>query len=154
MIEAVLTKETCGACKNCCWYTDTDIWDAPGFMKSELARARRLVANPVYEKYGLFFFQMDKRGDKYICPLLGKTGCLLEAEKPFKCAIWPLYAVRIHGRTALAVSNECPAVYHLSNQELIDRLGSAITKIEAQVRETPELIEPFREHFRIVVEFN
>lgn len=150
MIGAVLERETCKICKNCCWYTDIDVWDAPGFTKNELERARMLVADPVYKDHGLYFFKMNKRQGKYICPLLSETGCLLGSKKPFKCAIWPLYVVRIGDRTALAVSNECPPVYQLSNEELLNRLGGVIAQIATMIKDTPELIEPFREHFRVI----
>ena len=150
MIGAVLAKETCKACRNCCWYTDIDVWDAPGFTKVELDRAKKIVAYPVYEDRGLFYFKMEKRKGKYLCPLLSENGCLLGAEKPFKCAIWPLYVVHIGDRLALAISNECPSVYQLSNEELVDRLKDVMTQIVAKIKETPELIEQYREHFRIV----
>lgn len=150
MIGAVLKKETCKSCRNCCWYTDIDVWDAPGFTKGELERARVFAANPVFEDRGLFFFQMEKHEGIYRCPLLCETGCLLGAEKPFKCAIWPFYVVHTEDHMALAISNECPSVYRLSNVELVDRLGAVIAQIGRIVRDEPALIEPFRSHFRIV----
>lgn len=154
MIGAILKRETCKACKNCCWYTDDDVWDAPGLTKDELLRARNFVDTPVYESRKLFFFHMEKHEGKYICPLLSETGCLLGSEKPFKCAIWPVYVVHNGGRNAIAVSNECPTVYKLSNRELIERLGGVFPKIISRVKENPELIEPFREQFRIVCEID
>lgn len=154
MIRAVLSKETCTMCRNCCWYTDIDVWDAPGFTKTELEMARKFSAAPVYENHGLFFFEMKKCLGRYICPFLSETGCLLGAEKPFKCAIWPLYVVHMDDHPALAVSNECPAVYQMTNEELTERLGGAIAQIAARVKDEPELIESFREHFRIVAELN
>lgn len=154
MIGAVLERETCKVCRNCCWYTDIDVWDAPGFTKNELERARKLVTNPVYKDHGLFFFKMNKCEEKYICPLLSETGCLLGLKKPFKCAIWPFYVVRIGDHIALAVSNECPSVYQLSNEELLIRLGGVIAQIAIRIKDAPELIEPFRDHFRVVTELD
>jgi len=154
MISAILAKETCKVCRNCCWYTDIDVWDAPGFTKSELEQAKKFVANPIYENHGLFFFKMDKHQGKYICPLLGEAGCLLGAEKPFKCAIWPLYVVHIGNRIVLAVSSECLPVYQISNEAIVNRLGGVIAQIAARIKDAPELIEPFREHFRVVTELN
>lgn len=152
MIRTVLARETCKACRNCCWYTDDDVWDAPGFTKSELERAKRFTDNPVYEDRGLFFFRMEKNRGTYTCPLLGKAGCLLDSEKPFKCAIWPFYVVRINESLVLAISNECPSVYQLSNKELIDRLGGVLEQIADRAKSVPELVEPYRAHFRIVTE--
>ena len=77
MIGAVLDKETCKVCRDGCWYTDIDVWDAPGFTEDELKLARKLVTDPVYKDHGLFFFKMDKRQGKYSCPLLSEVGCLL-----------------------------------------------------------------------------
>ncbi len=154
MIHTVLARETCRTCRNCCWYTDDDVWDAPGFTKSELDQAKRLTDNPVYEDRGLFFFRMEKDQGIYTCPLLRETGCLLDSEKPFKCAIWPFYVVRVNESLALAVSSECPSVYQLSNRELIDRLGEVLEQIADRARSMPELIEPCRAHFRIVAELD
>lgn len=152
MIASILEKETCKACRNCCWYDDNDVWDAPGLTKSELKKATKYISTSFYEKNGLFFFEMIKHNGIYVCPLLDADGCKMKLEKPFKCSIWPLYVVHLDSRVSLAVSNECPTVSQLTNEEMLSRLGEVIIKIKEKITEAPELIEPFRPHYRIIID--
>lgn len=154
MITSILNRETCKLCQICCRYNDSDVWDAPGFTGKELERALTHVSSPIYEERGLFFFRMKKENDQYTCPLLTKTGCCLGTEKPFKCAIWPLYVVHFHNRLALVVSDECPSIFRFSNEEILDGLGETIERIKTTVSNSPELVEPMREHFRFICFFD
>lgn len=148
MIASILSRDTCKACQICCRYDDNDIWDAPGFTSPEIERAREIASFPYYEKRGLFFCCMEKEDGQYNCPLLSPEGCRLEEKKPFKCAIWPLYVVNLHGRLALAISNVCPTVSRLSNESILTSLGATIQQITQTACDYPELVEPMRPHFR------
>jgi hypothetical protein len=152
MIGAILSRAICAQCKVCCRYTDDDVWDAPGFTQTELTRVLEFINDAVYNNSrGLFFLHMPKDGNgEYTCPLLRDTGCLLGDNKPFKCAIWPLYVVNYNENLALVVSSECPSVYQLQNQDIINQLGETISHIYKIVLRFPELIEPFRPQFRII----
>lgn len=151
MITAILDRETCAQCLICCKYNDDDVWDAPGFTKDELHKALMIQKYPYYMSDKLFYLKMepDKNGE-YTCPLLTDCGCILHSKKPFKCAIWPLYVVNIRDKIALAVSEVCPSVYALTNDEIIRGLGETIYDICAVIRKNPELIEPVRENFRFI----
>ncbi len=151
MIGAILRRDICAQCKVCCKYTDNDVWDAPGFTQAELTRATKFIDNTIYKDHGLFFLKMAKdRNGEYVCPLLSNTGCLLGDNKPFKCAIWPLYVVTYSEKLALVLSNECPTVSQLQNQDIIEQLGETISHIYKVIQAFPELVEPFRPQFRVI----
>lgn len=149
MITNILKRETCANCLICCHYTNDDIWDAPGFTKEEFER------NSLNQKYNyycynnLFYLEMNKNNKEYVCPLLSDMGCKLNTEKPFKCAIWPLYMVKINNKIALAVSNVCPNVYGLSDEDIIQGIKHILSNIKNMARNHPELIEQYRDNFRI-----
>ena len=150
MIASILERKKCKTCGICCKYDEDDIWDAPSFSKEEFELARSLVSTPAYNDHGMIFFQMSQKDGEYICPLLGENGCKLGKKKPFKCAIWPLYVVYYETRLSLAVSEVCPIVSRLTNEEIVSGLGETILKIAEMARAVPERIEPLRENFRFV----
>lgn len=93
---------------------------------------------------------MEKINDEYVCPLLSDVGCKLHLKKPFKCAIWPLYIVKINNKIALAVSNVCPNVFALSDKNIMQGIKDIMPDIKNMARNHPELIEQYRDNFRIL----
>ena len=109
MITTILKRETCAECLICCHYTDEDVWDAPGFTKKEFEKNLIDGNYHYYCSNKLFYLEMEKNSkNEYVCPLLSDKGCKLGVNKPFKCAIWPLYIVKINHKIALVVSDVCP----------------------------------------------
>lgn len=152
MITSILNRKTCTECLICCRYTDEDVWDAPGFTKEELNRVLKLGKHPYHISDNLYYLVMDKRQNgEYICPLLTEKGCKLNTDKPFKCAIWPLYVVTFQDRIALAVSDVCPSVFAITNEEILTGLHEVMDTIKSIIYENPQLIEPFKENFRFIV---
>lgn len=150
MITNILKRETCANCLICCHYTDDDVWDAPGFTKEEFEKNSLNQKYDHYYKNGLFYLRMEKMNDEYVCPLLLDVGCKLHLKKPFKCAIWPLYIVRINNKIALAVSNVCSNVFALNDKDIMQGIKDIMPNIKNMIRNHPELIEQYRDNFRIL----
>ena len=151
MITSILKRETCAKCLICCRYTDDDIWDAPGFTKEEFENCSIEQKYNYFYSNNLFYIEMKKnKSNEYICPFLSDIGCKLNKEKPFKCAIWPLYMVKINNKIALAVSDVCPHVYRLSNKDIIQSINHILPYINHMARNYPELIEQYRDNFRTI----
>lgn len=150
MITNILKRETCANCLICCHYTDDDVWDAPGFTKKEFEENSLNQKYDHYYKNGLFYLRMEKINDEYVCPLLSDVGCKLHLKKPFKCAIWPLYIVKTDNKIALAVSNVCPNVFALSDEDIMQGIKDIMPDIKNMARNHPELIEQCRDNFRIL----
>ena len=151
MITAILKRETCAECLICCHYTDEDVWDAPGFTKKEFEKNLIDGNYHYYCSNKLFYLEMEKNSkNEYVCPLLSDKGCKLGVNKPFKCAIWPLYIVKINHKIALVVSDVCPNVYRLSNKEILHGIKCILPSIQTMARNYPELIEQYRDNYRFV----
>lgn len=151
MITTILKRETCSKCLICCRYTNDDIWDAPGFTKEELRIVLKKKNYNYYFNNQLYYLEMEKDNtDEYICPLLSDTGCKLGTNKPFKCAIWPLYVINYNNKIAIAVSDVCPSLNKLSDQEILHGIKSILNNIRVTIKRYPELIESYRDNFRII----
>jgi len=150
MITNILKRETCANCLICCHYTDDDIWDAPGFTKEEFEGNSLNKKYDYYYDNGLFYLKMNKINNEYVCPLLSDIGCKLHSKKPFKCAIWPLYIVKINNKIALVVSDVCPNVFALSDKDIMQGIKHILPDFKNMIRNHPELIEQYRDNFRIL----
>ncbi len=153
MLKKLITAENCRQCQICCQYDDNDIWDAPFFSKNE-----RDAIPPELEQDITFIVQKELwyprleriSASDYKCPFLSSVGCRLSSFKPFKCAIWPLYVVRMEGKVAVAYSNVCPFIED-SSEKIMRILGSSFFDHILQIIESnPEFIEPMRSHFSFI----
>lgn len=153
MIESLIAIDQCSRCKICCIYDNDDLWDAPSFSKQEWKaipqKAREKVSFTVGNK--LWYPELIQIGiSEFACPFLGENGCTLLSNKPFKCALWPLYVVEtIHGN-AVVYSNVCPNITR-SEEVIRETLGTHFfERLRSIVAYNPEFIEPMREHFSLV----
>lgn len=157
MLSKILSKKTCAVCKNCCNYSSESLWDIPGFTLNEyenvVANYPQLISQSYHENNLYYFktFQIDS--NKYLCPFLKDNGCSLEKEKPFKCAIWPLYVVKHKNNIYLAISNVCPNI-RITPEILENELQVSIQKIVKMIKLHPELIEIYRKHFTLLMQLN
>lgn len=151
MITNILNRKTCAECQYCCSYTDEDLWDAPGFTKEEYQKLSQIHNFPSILHNHLYYLKMDKNENgEYVCPLLTSSGCLLGTNKPFKCAIWPLYVVNYKNHTAIAVSDVCPEMSTISDTAILCGITDIIPIIKQIIQEHPELIEEYRKDFRLI----
>ena len=88
--------------------------------------------------------------DEYTCPLLTSKGCQLDTNKPFKCAIWPLYVIYYENQVAIAVSDICPEISKISDNIILQGITGLIPTIKQIIQKHPELIEKYRKEFRII----
>lgn len=151
MITSILKRETCAKCLICCHYTEDDKWDAPGFTKEEFENNFIEQKCNFYCLNNLFYLEMEQINNEYICPLLSASGCKLDTKKPFKCAIWPLYVVKINDKIALMVSDICPYINKLTNEDIINGIKHILPDIKKTIQNHPELIEQYRDNFRFLI---
>lgn len=151
MITNILSRKTCAQCKYCCSYTDEDLWDAPGFTKEEFQELSKSYNFPNILRNNLYYIKMSKNEtDEYTCPLLTSKGCQLDTNKPFKCAIWPLYVIYYENQVAIAVSDICPEISKISDNIILQGITGLIPTIKQIIQKHPELIEKYRKEFRII----
>lgn len=158
MLKNILSPQICKTCKICCNYTSKSLWDIPGFTLDEY---KNVIAHypefksQCYRKNNLYYFKpIQISNDMYLCPFLRNDGCSLGKDKPFKCAIWPLYVVNYESKVFLSISNVCPNIIEITPNILENELQTSIEKIEQTVRLHPELIEIYRDHFTLLTQLN
>ncbi len=59
-----------------------------------------------------------------------------------------------NNKIALAVSNVCPNVFALSDKNIMQGIKHILPDIKNMIRNHPELIEQYRDNFRILTYFN
>lgn len=154
MLKSILSQEICATCRICCNYSFKSLWDIPGFTLEEYGNIIRKYPefeSKGYLKNNLYYFEMNKLDhDKYLCPFLSDSGCILGDIKPFKCKIWPFYIINYGDQVCLAISNVCPNLKVIKYEELPASIYPAIKKMLDIVNKHPELIENNRPHFKII----
>ena len=135
MLSSILAKSDCAACKFCCSFRRTSLWETPIFPAADLPKLKALnpqarfrSAGSTGESYTFDLSDAYKTTGPEIdpdeeapCPFLDpKQGCTLPPDlKPFDCKIWPLRAVRQpDGNVKVALTPTCPAI----NKVPLDRV--------------------------------
>ena len=106
MLSPILAKSDCAACKFCCSFRRTSLWETPVFPAADLPKLQALNPAAKFRAAGAsglsYTFDLSDAykttdpDEEAPCPFLDPSrGCTLSGElKPFECKIWPLRAVR------------------------------------------------------------
>ncbi len=138
MLSSILAKSSCAACKFCCSFRRTSLWETPVFPAADLPKLQALnpdakfrPAGPGAENAGnptitnnppagpdatsytfdlRSSYRTDDPAEEAPCPFLDPArGCTLPQDlKPFECKIWPLRAVRTPQSVSSAAIPEPP----------------------------------------------
>lgn len=140
MLEKILSANDCAACKLCCGFFESEIWEVP-VIDDEVAG---LIEADYDYSCGerVFKASYDEKG-LCLCPALEKTGCKLDGNKPFDCKIWPFRAMKLGEFTVVTVSPLCKKVSEkplsmLSKfviEELAEKIKARVEKYPAQVKD-------------------
>ena len=165
MLGKILKKEDCAACRFCCSFRRTSLWETPIFTKENIDAIKinpsldKSVLN-VIEKDGYCFAKYDlsgqyKTGDsdeEVPCPYLGENGCILsDDEKPWDCKIWPLRVMNKDGEIVVALTPTCPSINRLEFAYVKDFVSSNLKKdITEYAAAHPFLIKEYRSDFPII----
>ncbi len=124
MLKKILPRETCGKCRVCCGFDESDKWEIPlvfGELKEYIEGHYDCKIAPRGNEY---VFDMEFDGDKVVyCPMASENGCVLGDMKPFDCRIWPFRVNRLDesgGRLVITVSPVCGAVSDLPLSRLTE----------------------------------
>ncbi len=165
MLSAILKSSDCAACKFCCSFRRTSLWETPVFTQENIEavnndkRYRDVLVNKEYD--GMLYAQYDI-SDSYttndpkeeaVCPFLDvHKGCTLnDREKPWDCKIWPLRVVKKpDGSVDVVLTPTCPSINKLDIKVIKDFLTDELRQslIDYAVAH-PYLIKEFREGFFI-----
>lgn len=153
MLKKILSHETCGKCRICCGFDESDKWEIPlvfGELKEYIDKRYDCKLVPRGNEY---VFDMEFDGDKVVCcPMAGENGCVLGDMKPFDCKIWPFRVNRLDGRLVITVSPVCGAVSGLPLSRLTEFLrenGFADMLFE-QAELHGDMVKPYIEGYPIL----
>lgn len=136
MLSSILDKSTCAACKFCCSFRRSSLWETPVFPAADLEKLRALNPNARFRKAGKDSYTFDlsdsykttDAAEEAPCPFLDPSrGCTLPQDlKPFECKIWPLRAVRTQESIAVALTPTCPAINKVPPEQVLKLVTSGL----------------------------
>ena len=129
MLSPILKRSDCAACRFCCSFKRTSVWEIPIFTAENIeaissVHPELLSCLHSFEHEGLVYARYDLSGyycfdnadEEAPCPFLDpSSGCILSPEeKPWDCRIWPLRVVRPQGSAPfISLTPTCPAINRL-----------------------------------------
>lgn len=156
MLENILCSADCAVCQICCKFEPNELIDAPTFSKEEMLMA-------ITKRDGLFFIKkgnvyqivLEPWREKYICPLLTHTGCMLNNKRPFDCKSWPFYVMKKGEKYVVTLTEDCPVV----NKKSMELICSCIDKTFLEqcrmiISKYPDMITDYNRNMKILYEFD
>lgn len=156
MLTGLLDKKTCAACKVCCGFDKTDLWEMPVMNEKTMFKLKEFKPEVNYvNKDGGFIVDAGKLhdGELFYCPALDpQLGCILGEDKPFDCFIWPFRIMSVGADyLAITISPVCPELYSRPLSELMDFLYSGLEKtILEYAQKHPEIIKQYEPNYPIL----
>ncbi len=156
MLGEILSPETCAACRICCAFDATDLWELPVLPEETAEAVCRLDAAVSFaEKAGEVVFAAPALPDRELfrCPMLGETGCIMGAEKPFDCRVWPFRLMRDADESVrITVAEYCPGLKPYTTEQLQAFLEKGLgEQMLAYAEQHPSHVHPMAENYRIVL---
>ena len=165
MLSTILAKSDCAACKFCCSFRRTSLWETPIFSEADLSKLKELYptakfrpaencgnSNNSYTFDISDQYKTDDPNEEALCPFLDPSrGCTLPTElKPFDCKIWPLRAVRLsdhtgsnpHSQLKVALTPTCPAINKVPLEQVKQLAASGLgQQIIDYAEKNPDIIK-------------
>lgn len=155
MLSSILAKSDCAACKFCCSFRRTSLWETPVFPEADLPKFQALKPDAKFRPAGKsgksFTFDLrnayhtDDPSEEAPCSFLDPArGCTLPQDlKPFECKIWPMRAVRLQDNSiAVALTPTCPAINKVSPDRVRELAASGLgQQILDYAEEHPDIIK-------------
>ncbi|MBR1528255.1 MAG: hypothetical protein IJ642_02995 [Oscillospiraceae bacterium] len=149
MLTKLLSHASCADCKECCVFSLYDIWAQPALSPENQQKARQLLPQAEFIHKGkesfLFRVQETVTADLFLCPLLDtEKGCLLGAEKPFECQIYPFQVTELNHRLAIMLSPLCEVMIQQPLGTLLEVLKTELAeKLFSYAEQHPDVIRPY-----------
>lgn len=153
MLKKILDQKSCGKCRVCCGFIESDKWEIPlVFDELKACIAERYPEVKLTPRGNEHVFDMQFDGDRVIfCPMLTDTGCILGDDKPFDCRIWPFRVNSFEGRNVITVSPVCGTVSELPLRALTEFVQGEFAKLLFDTaRAHPDMVKPYIDGYPIV----
>ena len=169
MLQKVLSREACAACRFCCAFRRKSLWEVPEFPvefveKYPVGISGEKIQYLIQEKNGSPYAITDLRENYHTedpeeeapCPFLdSEKGCTLpEEDKSFDCKIWPLrYMRREDGTEAICLTPTCPEINQLPLAEMKKLVQDGLGRIIMDyAKEHPHMMKDYQENFPVLME--
>ena len=153
MLKKILDPKSCGKCRICCGFDESDKWEIP-LVFDELKQyvEKEYPDVKLSPRGGEYVFDMEFHGSEVIyCPMLTETGCILGDKKPFDCRIWPFRVNSLDGRRVITVSPVCGMVSELPVKSLTEfAQGEFAELLFRTAKEHPDMVKPYIDGYPIV----
>lgn len=153
MLKEILDPASCGKCRVCCGFDESDKWEIPLIFSELREEVEKKLGVSLRKRGGEFVFDMEFDGDNVVyCPALGENGCSLGELKPFDCLIWPFRVNSLGDRRVITVSPVCGTVSELPLKTLSDFIGKDgfSQKLFQTAREHPDMVKPYIDGYPIL----
>lgn len=157
MLKNLLDKKTCAACKVCCGFDNTDLWEMPVMTEKTAKKLKKLKPDTKFsEKDDGFVTVAGDLSDNEIfyCPALDpKKGCILGEDKPFDCFIWPFRVMQTEDKRfrMITVSPVCPELYNRPVSQIMEFIGQDFEKTVYEYAENhPEIVKNYEKGYPIL----
>ena len=155
MLDSLLTKADCAACRLCCKFDSYDLWQTPVIYTSLASKILQEYSPQMKfvrrDDYFLMKMEREPLADLYYCPLLDhENGCIMGDDKPFDCMIWPFMVMELSGRKVLTLSPVCPVVNSKRFDDVCLEALKAAPEIFKMADKHPELVRPYMESHPIL----
>lgn len=152
MLKKLLSPARCAECRLCCGFVDSDKWEIPLLAGvQERASAEKFGATTEIPGTNSAVYCMEFHGNEVImCPAASERGCMLGAERPFDCRIWPFRVMELNGSRVITLSPVCPASLEMKVGEVSEFVNSGFAEILFEhARNYPETVKPYLDGYPI-----
>lgn len=154
MLKKILQPVSCGKCRICCGFDESDKWEIP-LVFSELKDyiEKNYPEAKLTPRGNEHVFDMQFNGKEVIfCPMLTETGCKLGDNKPFDCRIWPFRVNDLNGTKVITVSPVCETVSGLSLKALTEFVSADgfADMLFSEAKKHPDMVKPYINGYPIV----
>ncbi len=154
MLKKILQPQSCGKCRICCGFDESDKWEIPLiFDELRAYLSENYPETKLTPRGNEYVFDMQFNGDEVVfCPMLTEKGCRLGDNKPFDCRIWPFRVNDLDGRRVITVSPVCDTVSQLPLKTLCDFVNSEgfAEMLFSAAKSHPDMVKPYISGYPIV----
>ncbi len=152
-LNKILSQSSCGKCRVCCGFVDSDKWEIPIIFRELRESVEEKLGVKLITRGEEFVFDMKFNGNEIsYCPALSENGCTLGDLKPFDCAVWPFRVNKLGEKLVITVSPVCDTVFSLPLKTLTEFVNSDgfAGELFAEARKHPDIVKPYIDGYPII----
>lgn len=158
MLKSILSPEDCAKCRFCCSYRRASLWETAKFDLELLASLKEKYPYAAFKVDGeaatidiSMRYRTDDPNEEALCWFNNGKVCILGADKPFECSVWPLRVMRKDSQLVIALSSGCHVVSSKPINEILSLIDGGLgRKMFEYAEKFPAYIREYRENYPIL----